>query len=57
MIFPRHTCIDLVPISRRTMAEKGSGKAEIIGIDDKREITVETFICIQLWEKNIVVWL
>ena len=41
----------LVPVSRWTMAEKGSDKVEIIGLDDKREITGESFICIQLCEK------
>ena len=47
-----HTGIHLVPVRRWTMAEKGSDKVEIIGLDDKREITSESFICIQLCEKN-----
>jgi hypothetical protein len=34
-----HTGIHLVPVSKWTMAEKGSDKVEIIGLDDKREIT------------------
>ena len=34
-----HTGIHLVPVSRWTMAEKGSDKIKIVGLDDKREIT------------------
>jgi len=34
-----HTGIHLVPVSRWTMAEKGSDKVKIVGLDDKREIT------------------
>jgi hypothetical protein len=43
-----HTGIHLVPVSRWIMAEKGSDKVEIIGLDDKRKITGEYFICVQI---------
>ena len=33
-------------------SKKGSDKVEIIDLDDKREIRGESFICIQLCEKN-----
>jgi len=39
-----HTGVHLVPVSRWTMAEKGSDKVEIIGLDDKREITGKYFM-------------
>ena len=34
-----HTGVHLLPVSRWTMAEKGTEKVSIIGLDDKREIT------------------
>jgi hypothetical protein len=48
-----HTGIHLVPVSRWIMAEKGSDKVEIIGLDDKRKITGEYFICVQLCENKL----
>lgn len=36
-----HTGVHLLPVSRWTMAEKGCDKVNIVGLDDKREITVK----------------
>jgi hypothetical protein len=33
--------------------KKGSDKVEIIGLDDKRKITGESFICIHFCEKKL----
>ena len=34
-----HTGVHLLPVSRWTMAEKGTEKVLIVGLDDKSEIT------------------
>ncbi len=34
-----HTGLNYIPVSKWTMAEEGSKRVEIIGLDDKRQIT------------------